>query len=350
MRAGLRVRFVAAIAMCLISWVVVSAQDPVDVDSKYKTADPNNAVIEGRVALPSGFSAERHIRITLRTQVMTLANRYTNKQGEFRFDNLAEGIYYLQAEVEGEEFEPAVHRIALGRGIVGEVTIQLGDKKLPQAFNKSRVVSVAELRQAVPADARKEYEVGLKSVAKGNVSDAASHFAQAVSLYPEYLAARNDLGAQFLKLKRVDEAEKCFQIVIDKDPKNFNAKFNLGLVRIERKDYSDAIAQLNQAIAIDSTRPVARLWLGVALLESGDTASAERELTKALVMGGAECVAAHYHLARIFLSRQDIPEALRALRAYLDEAPKGEYVKDAKELEEKLTRESRQKSPAKFEL
>jgi len=335
-------RLAVVLAMFLMPLVVVSAQTPTDGESKYKTADTNNAVIEGRVALPSGFAAERHIRITLRTQLMTLSNRYTNKQGEFRFDNLSEGIYYVQAEIEGEEFEPVVQKIALGRGIVGELTLQLREKKLPFAVNRSRVVSVAELKQSVPAEARKAYELGLKSVAKGNVVEAASHFEKAVSLYPEYLAARNDLGAQFLKLKRIDEAEKSFQIVLDKDPKNFNAKFNLGLVRVERKDYLDAIAQLNQAIAIDSTRPVARLWLGVALLESGDTASAERELTRALVMGGAECIAAHYHLARIFFSRQDKPEALRAVQAYLQEAPKGEYVKDAKELETKLTRELKQ--------
>jgi tetratricopeptide (TPR) repeat protein len=338
----MNLRFAVVLAVFLTSTVVVSAQSPVDGDSKYKTADTNNAVIEGRVALPSGFAAERHIRITLRTQLMTLSNRYTNKQGEFRFDNLSEGIYYLQAEIEGEEFEPVVQQIALGRGIVGEVTIQLREKKSPLLFNRSRVVSVAELKQVVPPEAKKEYGLGLKSVAKGDVVEAASHFAQAVSLYPEYLAARNDLGAQFLKLKRIDEAEKSFQIVIEKDPKNFNAKFNLGLVRVERKDYVDAIVQLNQAIVIDSTRPVARLWLGVALLESGDTASAERELTKALVMGGAECIAAHYHLARIFLSRGDTTEALRAVRAYLDETPKGEFAKDAKEIEKKLTQPSKQ--------
>jgi Tfp pilus assembly protein PilF len=332
----MRFRLVVVLAMFLMPLVVVSAQAPVDGDSKYTTADTNNAVIEGRVALPSGFPAERHIRITLKTPLATLSNRYTNNHGEFRFDNLSEGVYLVQADVDGEEFEPVVQRIALGRGIVGEVRLELREKKSPVSFNRSRVVSVAELRQSVPADARKEYDLGLKFVARGNVSEAATHFEQAVSLYPEYLAARNDLGAQFLKLKRIDEAEKCFQMVIQKDPKNFNAKFNLGLVRVERKDYADAIDQLNQAIVIDSTRPVARLWLGVALLESGDTASAERELTKALVMGGAECVAAHYHLARIFMTRQDTTEALRAVRAYLDEAPKGEYVNDAKELEKKL--------------
>jgi len=176
----------------------------------------------------------------------------------------------------------------------------------------------------------------LKSVAKGDVNAAASRFEAALSIYPEYLAARNDLGAQYLKLKRIDEAEKHFQTVIEKDPKNFNAQFNLGLVRVERKAYADAISELNKSIVIDSTRPVARLWLGFALLESGDLGNAERELTKALVMGGPQCVAAHYHLARIYLARGDSNEALRALRAYLEDAPKGEYAADAKQLEKQI--------------
>ncbi|HYW72918.1 MAG TPA: tetratricopeptide repeat protein, partial [Pyrinomonadaceae bacterium] len=64
--------------------------------------------------------------------------------------------------------------------------------------------------------------------------------------------------------------------------------------------------------------------------------TAESELTKALVMGGGECVAAHYHLARIYLARGDTTEALRAVRAYLEDAPKGEYVKEAKQLENQI--------------
>jgi Tfp pilus assembly protein PilF len=271
---------------------------------------------------------------------MVLFTRFTGRHGEFRFDNLSEGMYYVRAEV--EDFEAVEQRLALGRGIVAEVNLQLREKKSHYAVNASRVVSVAELRQSVPSDARKQYELGLKSVNKGDVTGAASYFEKALNIYPEYLAARNDLGAQFLKLKRIDEAEKNFQMVIEKDPKNFNAKFNLGLVRVERQDYTEAISQLNQAIVIDSTSPVARLWLGVAELESGDVATAEKELMKALVMGGSACIAAHYHLARIYLSRGDIAEASRSVHAYLDESPKGEYANDAKELEKKLKAQARQ--------
>ena len=326
-------RSIGIITFMLFGTAIAVAQ--VDAD-RIKRADTNNAVIEGRVTLPSGFSAERSIRITLRNTQMIISTRFTNKHGEFRFDNLSEGAYYVEADAAGEEFEPVVKQVGLGRGIVMQVTLQLSEKSLHLAYTSARVVSVAELRQAVPAAAKKQYELGLRSVAKGDVNTAASRFEAALSIYPEYLAARNDLGAQYLKLKRIDEAEKHFQTVLADDPKNFNAQFNLGLVRVERKAYADAIRELNKSIVIDNTRPVARLWLGFALLENGDLGNAERELTKGLVMGGPQCVAAQYHLARMYLARGDKNEALRALHAYLDEAPKGEYAASAKQLEKQI--------------
>jgi tetratricopeptide (TPR) repeat protein len=324
--------------MGLAFWGALAATSHAqDIDTRFKTADTNNAVIQGRVTLPSGFAAERYVRITLKNTASVLSTLYTNQHGEFQIRNLSEGVYFVQAEVEDTRFEPVVAKVELGRGLVWELTLELREKKSPPAVRfGARVVSAAELHQSAPAAAKKEYELGLKLVSKGGFAQAAGHFEAAISIYPEYLAARNDLGAQYLKLKRLDEAEEHFRIVLERDPKNFNAKFNLGLVRIERQDYLDAVSQLNQAIAIDSGRPVARLWLGFALLETGDLSNAERELTKALVMGGAECVAAHYHLGRIYLTRGDTAQATRAIQAYLEEAPKGEYVKDARQLQKKL--------------
>ncbi len=197
-------------------------------------------------------------------------------------------------------------------------------------------MSAAELKQSVPSAARKQYELGLKSVNKGNFQQAATYFQQALTIYPEYLAARNDLGAQYLKLKQIDEAEKQFEIVLVSDPKNFNAKYNMGLVQVERHNYTEALALLNQAVAIDSTRPVARLWIGIAKLELGDLQVAEQELTRALIMGGDECVAAHYHLARIYFTRGATDDAMRSVQSYIQQAPHGEFIKEAKELAQKL--------------
>lgn len=315
--------------ICLLLSMGASAQE---IDPKTKVADTNDAIIRGRVTLPSGFGMNGYARITLRTDQSILSTLYTNNSGEFQIRNLSQGIYFVEAEITNSKFETSVRRVELGRGLMVTVNLELREKRDLSGNRPGKVVSAAELQQTVPSAAKKQYELGLKFVSKGDFQKAASHFQEALTLYPEYIAARNDLGAQFLKLRQIDEAEKNFQIVLAKDPKNFNAKFNMGLVEVERHNYDEAIATLHQAVAIDSTRPVARLWIGIAKLELGDLQTAESELTRALITGGEDCVAAHYHLARIFLNRGDLNEAARSVQSYIQLAPRGEFIDDAKAL------------------
>jgi tetratricopeptide (TPR) repeat protein len=330
----IRVKF---LVHCVLLCGFVLCAQAQEIDPKYKTADTNNATIRGRVTLPSGFAAETYSRITLRTQQSILSTLYTNSSGEFQIRNLSEGIYFVEAELPKANFETVTRRVELGRGLTVDLVMELRAKNDPGGGSPSgKVVSAAELRQSVPSAAKKQYELGLKSVGKGKFQEAANYFQEALSIYPEYLAARNDLGAQYLKLKQLDEAQKNFEIVLTNDPKNFNATFNMGLVQVERHNYTEAIALLNQAIAIDSTRPVARLWIGIAKLELGDLEVAEGELTRALIMGGDECVAAHYHLARIYLNRGALNDAARSVQAYIQMAPRGEFIKEAKELERQI--------------
>jgi tetratricopeptide (TPR) repeat protein len=323
--------FVPFVLLCGFTIFGASARAQ-DVEPKYKTPDTNNAVIRGRVTLPSGFAAEGYTRITLRNQQSVLSTIYTNNSGEFQIRNLSEGTYYVQAEVSRGNFEPVTQKVELGRGLMVDLILELRAKHDSNLNRLGKVISAAELRQTVPPAAKKQYELGLKFVNKGNFQQAATHFQEAIAIYPEYLAARNDLGAQYLKLKQVDEAEKHFEIVLQNDPKNFNAKFNMGLVQVERRNYTEAISLLQQALAIDSTRPVARLWIGIAKLEMGEIEIAETELTRALITGGEDCVAAHYHLARIYMTRGDRLEAARSVRSYIQLAPKGELIKEAKAL------------------
>lgn len=304
-----------------------------DVEPRFRTPDTNNAVIRGRVTLPSGFGVEGYARITLRNDQSVLQTIYTNNSGEFQIRNLSEGTYYVQAEISNPRFEPVTHKVSLGRGLMVDLTMEVKEKRDPTLTTRiNRIVSAAELRQVVPPAAKKQYELGLKLVNKGDFQQAANRFQEALTIYPDYLAARNDLGAQYLKLKQIDEAEKEFETVLRDDPKNFNAKFNMGLVQVERKHYQEAIALLNEAIALDSTRPVARLWIGIAKLELGDLETAEAELTRALITGGDECIAANYHLARVYLERGDLAEASRSVQVYIQSAPRGELIKEAKEL------------------
>src|SRR5215211_8338464 len=319
MRQGIRV----CIGL-LVSLIFTAGAQAQQIDESHKVPDPNTATIRGRVTLSSGFGIEGYARITLRNQSSILSTLYTNNSGEFQLRNLSEGIYFVEAEMPRSNFESVTRRVELGRGLMVDLVLELVEKKDPTINRVGKVVSAAELRQAVPAAAKKQYDLGLKFVSKGNYQQAAIHFQEAISIYPQYLAARNDLGAQYLKLKRLDEAQEHFEIVLRDDSKNFNAKFNMGLVQVERRNYTEALSLLNEAVAIDSKRSVTRLWIGIAKLEMGDLEIAEAELTRALIIGGGECVAAHYHLARIFMTRGDLAEAARSVRFYIQQAPRGE--------------------------
>src|SRR6185295_3541007 len=105
----------------------------------------------------------------------------------------SEGTYYVQADVADGSIEPVVRRVDLGRGLMVDLTLELREKKSADATRPgARVVSAAELHQSVPAPGKKEYAQGLKFVSKGDFLQAAQRFEAAVSIYPEYIAARND--------------------------------------------------------------------------------------------------------------------------------------------------------------
>src|SRR5215211_6828990 len=172
-------------------WALASsvyAMSPQEIPDR-AAADSNNAVIEGRVVLPSGLAADRNIKITVRNSQSMLNTLYTNKHGEFQIGNLSQGVYYLQAEINdpkgNSNYESPVAKVLLGRGIVYELTLELREKADRQStMMHGRVVSAAELRQPVPAAAKKEYNQALKMVEKGNFVQAAAHFAQAIDIYP----------------------------------------------------------------------------------------------------------------------------------------------------------------------
>ena len=320
-----------ALASELVSWAQISQRDPNSMMTPSYTAS-----IAGRVVLPSGRSLSGNVKIIISNEQAPLEVRYTDKHGEFRFMNLREGNYHIEVDGDPNLYQPVTQQVRVARGADVSVTIYLQENTFSVTTSSPGVVSTVDLNQKPPVQARREYERALGLIAKGDPKKAIEHLTQAIAIYPYYLAARNDLGAQYLKLKQFDQAAEQFVINLKRDPKYFDSRLNLGLVLVELKKYADAIDQFNEAISIDSARPAAHLWLGIALLQNNDLSGAERELMKILFIGDPQFSVVHYYLAHLRLRRGDRKEAIYELRAYLEEAPTGEQANDARHLLEKL--------------
>ena len=293
--------------------------------------------ISGRVLLPSGHSIGGTVRITLRNALAPLLTLAADKNGEFRIQHLRDGTYYLDFANDNKLFEPATHEVQISKGVqvVLTVHLKLRDER-PAARPRGGTISLAELDRKIPEPARKEYEKAAKLINKGEIEQAIPHLRQALAIYPDYQAARNDLGTQYLKLKRLDEAAEQFEIALKADPQAFNPRLNLGIILVERKDYGPALVHLDRAVAIDSAQPAGHLYLGIASLGLGELTRAFDELPKALALGGAEYAIAHYYLAFCYMRKGERQEATRELKAYLEKRPAGELAGHARALLESL--------------
>jgi len=94
--------------------------------------------------------------------------------------------------------------------------------------------------------------LGLVYLAKDRFILAETHFKKAIELKPDYLQAKNNLGAIYLKQKKWKPAIKCFQEVSDDilcpDPET--SLTNLGWVYFHQDMYKQAKSYFKKALDI----------------------------------------------------------------------------------------------------
>jgi len=193
-------------------------------------------------------------------------------------------------------------------------------------------ISVAELDAAVPDKAKKEFDKASGAAAEGKAKDAIAHLRTAISIYPRYLMARNDLGAQLLGLGKLDEAADELRKALEIDPKAFNPNLNLGIVLVQQQKFAEAEAPLKAAVSLDAGSAAARLYNGIALAGISANKEAERELKAALELGGNTFSLAYFHLGEVYLNLGERSKAASALKSYLREAPNGPKASQARTL------------------
>jgi tetratricopeptide (TPR) repeat protein len=324
------------VALNLLTLSAIASQD--NRNPSMPLRDANNATITGRVMLPSGMANSAHLKILLSNTQSPMTTLYSDKNGEFNFSNLSAGTYYVQVFADDSVYEPLIQKVRLNPGEPAYVVLHLKEKNTPVAkTSRGNVVSTTEVQQAIPAAAKKAFDNASKLIDKGDVNSAISELNKALEIYPDYISARNKLGVQYLKHRRLTEAAEQFKILLEKNPKYYNARLNLGIVLVEQKRYSEAIEQLSQAVTLDSSQPAAHLFWGIAALDMDNLVVAERELVKALLLGGEQYSNAHYYFAHVYLKTGRREEATRELTLFLKTAPAGEMAAQARSLLQQLS-------------
>ena len=304
----------------LTGFLLLSAASAV-AQSRSGSTPASGGSIQGRIVLPSGGPLNETIRVSLETPRGAKAMSFTDNQGRFQFRALAAGTYEVVVDADRIRFEPASAEVEVLSNYPAILTITLVEKKGSEKKDRKNSVSVGEFDQAIPPKAKQEFEQASNASKEGKTEEAIAHLRQAVTIYPNYLMAHNDLGTLLLGQGKLDEASEELHRAVEIDPKSFNPNLNLGIVLVYQQKFSEAAVILKVAVSLDSSSPAARLYNGMALEGLDDLEGAERELKSAYDLGGAAYAMALFHLGQVYMNKGDRQNAVLAFERYLNEAP-----------------------------
>jgi Tfp pilus assembly protein PilF len=286
--------------------------------------------IQGRIYVRGGTKLDRRAKVKLRGLASGEQFVMSDDSGTFSFRRLIGGSYTIVVDA-GAGFETTSEVVDIIEpmrrqgmpGVIVPVTIYIEPKR---AGSPGTIGTVDASAGGVPDSARELYKQAVESAGAGDRKRAIELLKEAVTIYPSFMTALNELGVQYIALKQFKDAAESLRAAIKIGPEAFHPRLNYGIVLLQLKDYKAAAAELQIAVQKDSSSAVAHFQLGRALVNLGNYVAAERFLKQAISIGGPEVVEAHRYLGAVYNEKGDIARAADELDAYLKLAPQ---AKDA---------------------
>lgn len=122
---------------------------------------------------------------------------------------------------------------------------------------------------------------------QGRVGEAATLYRQMLDLEPTNQYAHYNLGVIAHRAGDAEQAITEYLAAIDTDPGFSSALYNLGLVYADRGDTSAAVEYLRRAVEADPESAAAHFNLGTQLTKQGNTVEGQAELEKAYALDPA---------------------------------------------------------------
>jgi Tfp pilus assembly protein PilF len=260
--------------------------------------------IRGRVVLPNDAPVFESVSIRLESLRGVRSTGFTDNQGNFSFRALPIGIYEVVVEADRNLFDLVSTKVEVFPNAPSVVTVVL--RRRTDAVKEKpggNTISTGELDPNIPSAAKKEFELAASAAKDKNPEKAIAHLHKAIAIYPRYLKAHNDLGAQLLISGQLDEAAESLARAIEIDPKAFNPRLNMGIVLVQQQRFEEASVELSSALSLESNSASARLYYGRALVGLNNLDAAEKELKTAYDIGGTAYALALFDLGQLYMGK-----------------------------------------------
>lgn len=297
--------------------------------------------ISGTVMLSTGQRVQSHISVRLQT--MTKGDRLTvtDDNGTFVFRELPNGEYtiLIDKEKDYEPFRQTVDVRQFNGAPPQNYNMNIRLELKGESKTKPGVLN-AELAN-VPPNARASYQRAVQSAQAGDHHGAIEQLQQAITEYPNFMLAYNDLGVQYMKLNDLNKADEALRAAIKISPAAAAPLLNHGIVMALMGKFELAVNDLELSLKQKEQSATGHFYLGQALANLHRFGDAEQHLNRAVALGGDEMKDAHRFLGIIYLQRGERERAVAELETYLKLAPK---AKDADQIREVIRQAQKSRS------
>jgi tetratricopeptide (TPR) repeat protein len=301
--------------------------------------------IEGHIYYPSGHPLDKRLRVEINSVQNGASSTLTSDNGTFIFRRLRDGTYYLTINP-GKEYESISETVQLDSGSIRNsrgqlITLQIQLKPKVAASARPAVTNAEFV--GIPQAALELYFKALVASRARDHKKAIDDLKEAISIYPEFALAFNEMGAQYMLLNQLDKAATALQSAKRLAPELFLPYLNYGYLLLQQKKYEEAQAELQLATEKNDNSVVAHLYRAKALLRLERADEAERELQRSIAIGGDESNLAHRYLGALYMERHDYPRAIDHLETYLRLTPNAQDANQIREIIKGLRVESGRK-------
>jgi tetratricopeptide (TPR) repeat protein len=198
------------------------------------------------------FRPELQIRVQLQDDFGTrISEAGPNGEGNVNFLVCSRGVYQLR--ITGNNIEEANARgLSPSRGDK-IVNIALRRKRTKEQLAREATISANRLK--IPRKARKSFEKGNEALASNKLPEAKTFYEQAVTEYPQFDKAYNNLGVTLMKMGDRDGGKVAFQKAIAANDHFARALSNLAKIEMDEKAYPQALALAKKSLAVEPLNP-----------------------------------------------------------------------------------------------
>lgn len=228
------------------------------------------------------------------------------KNGRYRFENLANGTYYISVRMDNSEIANVRVTLLTGTGTdsrVGndyrqDISLEWRPRPSPR-HEKGSVVNALKQYERVSLNASL-FDKAEKALKEKDYLRAVTLFRELVDHDPKDFEAWTELGTAHFLAKNSKDAENAYLQALEQEPTFILALLDLGKLRIERRNFDGAVEVLTKAVALPPPSAEVNYFLGEAYLNLQKGSKAVDYMSEAIRIDPLGKAEIHLRIAEIY--------------------------------------------------